>query len=376
MIEKKFWKPSVTSQFPVCPIPFHMDTYRGCAYNCLYCFARDFVTFSRRNSEHKEFSYLVGNKADSLDKWIQRTLAKPYDYNNAAEVAFKERIPIKIGATSDPFPPNEAKDKITFDVLKVFEKYDYPLEIQTKNPVVLASYSDAFENPNWVISVTLISTNDEFLKVVEPNAPSAKSRLAAIKALTSSGKKVMIKIQPAMYPQVLTDLPDVVKAAKEAGCFGFNIEGLKIRKTMPKSEQLLFKKISKVLGYDLREFYIKQGVGTGSDWEMPDKTKMEYIDFANILASTNDLKFYVADNNMGKIGCNGECCGTEVLHDYKIWGNNTRTKAFGDCSKYSKVFGQCKANFMRSQANNDKTLDEVMKERSQKPKKIMTKKLI
>ena len=58
MIKRKFWKPSVTSQFRVCPVPYHFDTYRGCTYGCLFCFARDFIQFTRRNSEHKLQSYI------------------------------------------------------------------------------------------------------------------------------------------------------------------------------------------------------------------------------------------------------------------------------------------------------------------------------
>jgi len=58
MINRKFWKPSVTSQFKVCPVPYHMDTYRGCTYGCLFCFARDFIQFARRNSEHKAQYYI------------------------------------------------------------------------------------------------------------------------------------------------------------------------------------------------------------------------------------------------------------------------------------------------------------------------------
>lgn len=110
---------------------------RGCVYNCRYCFARDIVTFARRKSDHKSFSSLIGNRADLLDSWIQRMLAKDFDYTKGSEVALKERIPIKIGANSDPFPPIESKEHITYDTLKVSEKYDYPLEIQTKNPAGL-----------------------------------------------------------------------------------------------------------------------------------------------------------------------------------------------------------------------------------------------
>lgn len=58
---RKFWKPSVTTQFMVCPIPYHMDTYRGCTYGCLFCFARDFIQFTRRKTDHPVQSYIEGN---------------------------------------------------------------------------------------------------------------------------------------------------------------------------------------------------------------------------------------------------------------------------------------------------------------------------
>lgn len=45
-MQEKFWKPTITSQFRVCCVPYHMDTYRGCTYGCLYCFARDLSTFA------------------------------------------------------------------------------------------------------------------------------------------------------------------------------------------------------------------------------------------------------------------------------------------------------------------------------------------
>jgi DNA repair photolyase len=370
-MEKKFWKPSITSQFMVCPIPYHLDTYRGCTYRCLYCFARDFVTFSRRNSEHKEFSYLVGNRADSIDRWIERTLNNPYDYTKSEEVALKERIPIKIGATSDPFPKAELEHRVTYDVLKVFDKYDYPIEIQTKNPSVLAEYSGDFKNPNWIIAVTLISTDQDFIKVVEPNAPTPKERLSAIKKLTDEGKKVMVKIQPSIYPKILKDLPDLVKSIKESGCVGFNTEGLKIRTTMPESERALFDIISKVVGYDLREYYKENGVRTGSDYEMTIEKKLEYTNMAWDLAKKYSLKYWVADNSMGKIGDSDECCGTEFLRGYKKWGDNTRSVCFDKCpSKCSSELGKCLVNFTRSQGNRENTMKEVFELKTMGKKKV------
>jgi len=360
-MEKKFWKPTLTSQFTHCPIPYHMDTYRGCSFNCTYCFARDFVTFARRNQEgpKKEFAYLVGNRADLLERWIERTLEKDYNYNKSEEVAFKERIPIKIGATSDPFPYAELEHGITKDILHVFHKYDYPIEIQTKNPEGLYAIAHEFDNPNWAVAVTLISADEEFIKVCEPNAQTAENRLANIRKLTDMGIKVMIKIQPAIYPKIIDDLPDLIKKAAEAGCWAINIEGLKVRMTMPKKEQEIFKAIGDYLGYDIRQYYKKNGMRTGSDWEMDEEKKLEYINDAKLLCDHYKIKFFVADNHHMDKGCNAECCGTEVLRDYKIWEGNTRSDVFPPSGKGSQELGKCMVNFCRSQKYAGKTMNEI-----------------
>ncbi len=361
-LKRQPWKPSLTSQFRNCPIPYHLDTYRGCVYNCRYCFARDLVTFARRKSDNKSFSYLIGNRADLLDKWIQRILEKNYDYTNGSEVAFKERIPIKIGANADPFPPIESKEHITYDILKVFDKYDYPLEIQTKNPVGLVEYMKDFKNPNWIIAVSLISTDEEFIKIVEPGAPTAKNRLDAIKQLTDYGIPVMVKIQPSIYPKVIEDIQELTIAIKEAGCWAFNMEGLKIRITMPQSEQKLYTELSDFIGFDIIE-YTKRQKKNSSDWELSAKKKIAYTQYAQILADKHNLTFFSADAIPGFAGFSSECCGTEKLRDYKILGCNTWTQKFPNKPSHaSKHLEKVYVNFTRSKKNRNKTIGEVCDE--------------
>lgn len=357
-VKRQFWKPSLTSQFKICPVPYHMDTYRGCVYNCRYCFARDLVTFARRKSEHKSFAYLTGNRSDLLNNWIQRTLEKEYDYTKGEEVAFKERIPIKIGANSDPFPPIESKARITYNILKVFEQYDYPLEIQTKNPAGLIEYMREFKNPNWTIAVSLISTDQEFLDIAEPVAPKAIDRLTAIKQLTDYGLPVMVKIQPAIYPKVMEDLPQLLEAIKEAGCWAFNTEGLKLRVTMPESERKLYNELSDYMHFDLHSYYRREQK-TGSDWELEDRKKMVYINYAQMFANKLDLKYFVADNNMGSVGCGSECCGTEKLRDYRILGCNARTQSFPSVDHKSEHLEKTLVNFCRSKKYAAMTIEEV-----------------
>ena len=362
MIEKRFWKPSITSQFKHCPVPYHLDVYKGCPYGCVYCFARDLTTFARRNSEHKEFSYLVGNRPDLFKNWIERTLSKELDYNKAEEVAFHERIPLKIGASSDPFPFIERKEKITYEILKILQEYDYPVEIQTKNPEILLEYADEFIGANWTIAVTLVTYDEEFAKIIEPYAPSPKKRLDAIKGLINLGFNVMIKIQPAIYPKILEDLPLLIEKASNVGVWAFNIEGLKCRISMPKDEQKLFQKIGDYLDMDIREFYKnerKEECNKGADYELSNAKKDEIFELATELSKKFNIKFFNADNYINpKYGCNCECCGTEKLRDYKLLDCDSRSLMFGN-NKGSDELAKCKVNFVRSSKYNGLTIKEA-----------------
>ena len=363
-MEKKYWKPSITSQFRICSVPYRLDTYSGCVYDCAYCFSKCAQAFLRRNSEHPEFNYVVGLKTESFEKWIERIMKKDYDYNRAEEVAFKERIPLKIGGMSDPFQPIEKSEKITYKTLKILDKYNYPVELQTKNPKGFLDICDEFLYSNITIAITLITADDKFSKIVEPNAPLPSKRLEAIKELTDKGFNVMIKIQPAIYPKILEDLPELIKMASKVGVWAFNIEGLKCAISMPKSLQEEFQGIGDYLNINMREFYKserKYECNRGSDYELSNEKKREIFEIASRLSKEYDIKFFNADNYMDKKygeGC--ECCGTEKLKDYKLFPHDKRSLVYGN-NKGSTEIGKCKANFLRDRTKTlkFKTLEEI-----------------
>lgn len=376
MIKKKAWHPAVTSQFAVCTIPFHMDTYRGCSYNCAYCFARDFTTFARRNSANKEFTYLECNDPASFKRWVDRTLKADINYDKAEQVAFKERMPLKIGATADPFPPVEKTERVTYDILKTLHEIDYPVQMSTKNPQILASYSEDFKNPNWIVSVSIVTINEEYAKVIEPGAVSPERRFLGIEKLAQQGINVLVRIQPTIYPNIMDELPQMVKRIFDSGAKGFLMEGLKLRVTMPKHEQEIFRKIGDFHGYDIRQWYKDNGTLTGSDWEIPDHYKMDYISLAQELARTFSLKFYCADNIQKKCGDSAECCGTEYLRDYNIFAGTFRNKIFdntnqGNCCVH---FPKCRVNFVRSKNFKHLTVEEAADLKNSQVKKEPVKK--
>lgn len=366
-LTRRFWSPSVTTQFRICPIPFHFDTYRGCHYGCIYCFARDFIQFSRRNKVKSQQSqaWLEGNSPEGLQRWIDKVNSSDkYDYTKAETVAFKERIPVKIGATSDPFPLVEKKEHITYDCLKIFDKYDYPIQISTKNPEVFLEYAKDFVGSNIAFNVSCSFCDDDIAQKIEVGAISPTRRFEAIKKLSELGFKVMLRMQPFILPYSENVADRFVKTLKDCGVWAFQTEGLKLRVVMPEKERLIYEKIGHIFGFDILEDFKRNGTIEGGDRVYKDEDKRRILQLYNDLSIKYGIKFFNADNLVdAKYGCGSECCGTEFLRNHKIWGGCFRSKVFqNENVLYSEELGKCLVNFTRSTTNANKTIGECSEE--------------
>ena len=368
-VERSFWAPSVTSQFCVCPIPFHFDTYRGCQYGCLFCFARDFIRFARRNKEGDERrqGYITGNSPEGLAKWCNQVLHKRYDYSDAAMVAFKERMPLKTGATADPFPMCELNERITHDCLRVLARYDYPTQISTKNPQVFLHYANEFRRANIALNVSCSFCDDDVAKRIETGAIPPSKRFAAIKELSKMGYKVTVRIQPFILPYSEKVADRFIKTLADIGAYGFETEGLKLRVTSSAREKAIYSRIGDALGFDIYDYYTKHGVVEGSDkcYSIEDRRRM--LQTYTELAEKYGVRFFNADNLVDpRYGCHAECCGTDFLRNHKVWGGARRSLAHPEGLVLTEHFGKCLVNFTRNSSNSHRTIAEVCKEYNEK----------
>ncbi len=361
-VYRKSWSPSVTSQFRVCPIPFHYDTYRGCHYGCLYCFAMDFIEFSRRNKENKSErsqAFIEGNKPESLKRWITKVLSSEgFDYNDAASVAFKERMVVKIGATSDPFPLCESKERITYECLKIFGEYDYPVQISTKNPEVFLEYADEFVDANIAFNVSCSFLEDDIAKKIEVGAIPPSRRFAAVRKLSDMGFKVTVRAQPFILPYSEVVAEDFVRTVKESGAWAFQTEGLKLRNAMSEKEKAVYAKIGEILGYDIFAYYKENGTVESGDKVYRDDIKRRVLQLYTDFAGKYGIRFYNADNLVDSCyGCGAECCGTEFLRNHAIWDGCSRSRVMGlGQARAAKEFGKCIVKFVRGHDHNTSTI--------------------
>ena len=188
-----------------------INSYRGCEHGCIYCFARPTHAFHDL-SPGLDFETKLFAKPDAA-RLLREELAKP---------GYAVR-PMAMGTNTDPYQPIEAKWRITRSVLEVLAETRHPVMITTKSDRVtrdidILAPMAAQQLASVALSVT--SLTPEISRTLEPRAPAARKRLAAVKALSEAGIPTTVAIAPVV-PQITDhELEAIVEAAAEAGASG------------------------------------------------------------------------------------------------------------------------------------------------------------
>lgn len=211
-----------------CPMPFNIDIYDGlkCPYRCRYCFA-DYFRHSLYTSffdNPKEMGIRhcnVEKYRSELEKLFKHRGEK-VEGNNEVLNAVRLEIPLRLGIQFEDFTAVEKRKGISLQLLKFLKDNDYPTMINTKSDILQGDeYVKALsENKGkGAVHFTLISSDEKFLKLVEPGAPTFRNRLKAAKALSSAGVRVVARWEPWMI--FLNDdknmVDEYIEAIKEAG---------------------------------------------------------------------------------------------------------------------------------------------------------------
>jgi DNA repair photolyase len=312
----------VTSQFYNCPCPFNLDSYQGCSHGCVYCFARGQekrLNLNKRNKKSRGGKMYYYNSPSRLAHWCEYALSQAEDrYSKPHEVFFRHRVPVSIGAVSDPCQAAlEPEYHVTEEFLKILRKYDYPIRLTTKNPALLYDILKRLgTGMNIVVGVSICTINDAYAAKLEPFAPSPTERLEAVKQIADLGYSVIIRAQPAIFPRSVNEAKELVERASRAGAWAINSEGLRLNDECRSS-----------LLKDQRET-MRHGLGhrIPHAWIYSYEINKQIVENYAELCERQGLLFYNANDWFReKIGCGGECCGTEALRNYELFNKNFRS---------------------------------------------------
>jgi DNA repair photolyase len=188
-----------------------VNAYRGCEHGCIYCFARPTHAYHDL-SPGVDFESRLFVKPDAA-KLLHSALSQP-GY---------ECAPIAMGTNTDPYQPIEQEWRITRSVIELLVETRHPFTITTKSDRVLRDLDllvPAAKLGIVAVAISITSLNPKIHRTLEPRAPSAKKRLAAVRTLAEAGVPTMVAIAPVV-PQITDhELEHIVEAAVEAGARG------------------------------------------------------------------------------------------------------------------------------------------------------------
>lgn len=196
---------------------YSLNPYLGCSFNCNYCYIN--------GSKYADSTNSFFVKSNALD--ILRTQLKKKAKN-------KQRAIILIGSSTDPYIEIERELFLTRDILKLANRFKFPVHIITKSDLIIrdidilekinqtAILPRDIENLKSKVIVTFsFSTLDEKIAYLfEKSAPSIKRRIKAIKTLKNEEFLVGVSLMP-LLPYISDSevaIDEMIRNFKEIGC--------------------------------------------------------------------------------------------------------------------------------------------------------------
>lgn len=175
---KSFYKTVSGNEGQKCHYSTRLDTYGCvCLHDCKYCYAKSLLQF--RNL----WDPLNPSVADikKIERKIQ-TLPKG--------------TLLRLGGMTDCFQPCEKEYRVTYDTIKLLNKYGIHYLIVTKSDLVATNEYVSIMDRNLAhIQITVTSTDDKLAATYEHATPPSK-RIKAIEKLEELGFDVQIRLSP------------------------------------------------------------------------------------------------------------------------------------------------------------------------------------
>lgn len=180
-------------------IDYNMNLYKGCSHGCIYC-------DSRSQCYHIDHFDKVRSKENALNILEMEMMRK------------RNKGVIGIGAMSDTYNSFEEKYKITRKALKLIEKYNFGVSIDTKSDLILRDIDilrQINEKNNVIVKITITTVHDALAKIIEPNVCVSSKRFLAVKQLSDNGLFVGILMMP-LLPFITDKEEDIIQFVRLA----------------------------------------------------------------------------------------------------------------------------------------------------------------
>ena len=286
---------ALTQQFRFCGNPFRVDLYQGCSFGCAYCFSQN-----RSNSDRVKFDIA---DFSIVENYFHKAFETDGSNGDVTVELLRHRVPLHVGGMSDPFQHREFELHLTYKLIELSNKYDYPIMFSSKVAHLPDDYFEILKPDLHAFQTSLIGLDESFTKKFEFNTPSPMERVNFMKTLHEKGFWTCVRLQP------LIDIEQALKVCRELdGIADFAIvEHLKVP----------------VINQHLRKLFIDE-LNTGNyvtshnmkNYELRKDLKIENINKVKDVMKHTIVG--VGDNDLHYMSQSRNCCGLDTVPSPKF----------------------------------------------------------
>jgi DNA repair photolyase len=341
---------SLTSQFFFCGLPLRLDSYRGCGFQCSFCFAR----YRGGNAPN---AAILPADPNTLERIFNRTIR--HNRNVSSGVIgqlLEQRVPIHFGGMSDPFQQVEERFRVTQRFLDTLLKFQYPTVISTRSTLVGTSpYLDRLRDmKSVVVQFSFTSSLSQISSRLEPHSPNPSELLKTMELLSGNGIPVTCRWQPYV-PGVSEPPSRFVQNVANVGAQHIALEHLKLP---VETNHPLWSQLLTGAGRDLRSDYLRLGAKlAGREYVLPAHVKLPTILEVRDNVHKAGLSFGVADNEFQYLSDTDCCCsGVDRFPGFEGWFKHQVAHAVR-CSRGKQITYETIASYWAPDSSVDRWLN-------------------
>jgi DNA repair photolyase len=321
---------SLTSQFFFCGLPLRLDSYRGCGFQCSFCFAR----FRGGNAPQPN---VIPANPGTVRRALQRAFRETPPLGLIGQF-LRRRVPVHFGGMSDPFQLAERTFRVTWQYLEALRDFQYPTVISTRSPMAAADpYLGLLtEMKSVVVQFSFTSTHAHISRRLEPQSPPPGELLDAMERLAGHGLVVTCRWQP--YVRGQSEAPrQFVRRVAGAGARHVAVEHLKlpIERAHPLWGDLI------TACPHLWEEYAREGAWRdGREYILPARVKLPTVLEVRDATRQAGVSLGVADNDLQYLSDSDCCCsGVDQFPGFEGWFKHQVAHAVRRCRGRRITYG-------------------------------------
>lgn len=187
----------------------------------------------------------------------------------------KEKRPILLSFTTDPYQTLDVKYQLTRDAIKILHKHHLKVSILTKGGKrserdfdLLSKNKDLSE-----YGTTLVFVDEIMRAKIEPGAAPVKERIDALKKAHKLGIRTYVSLEPVWFPEDALKFIDITNKFVDlfkVGKLNYNPQQYNVNWTVFRTDV-----IEKLKGYGV-DFYIKKDLENYSSTSVTLECKIRY----------------------------------------------------------------------------------------------------